>query len=61
LVSNGIDLRPRLLVGLVDDRVRETIELVDPHAGFAMRAAKLVFDEQVPNTLELCEKCLGNR
>jgi hypothetical protein len=42
LMSNGVDLRPGLLVGLVDDRVRETIELVDPHTGFAMRAAKLV-------------------
>jgi hypothetical protein len=61
LMSDGVDLRPRLLVRLVDDGVGKAIEVVHAEAMVTVRAAQLVLDEQIANPLELGEKCLGKR
>ncbi len=60
LVRNSKDLRSKLIVRLVDERVGEAIKVVEPQAKVRMRPAVLVLNEQVADTLKLCEERFCN-
>ena len=60
LVRNSKDVRSKLLVRLVDERVWEAIEVVDPQAEVPVRPAELVLNEQVADSLELREESFCN-
>ncbi len=60
LVRNSKNLRSKLIVRLIDERVGEAIEVVDPQAEVPVRPAVLVLNEQVADTLKLREECFCN-
>jgi hypothetical protein len=60
LVRNGKDLRSKPLMRLVDERVREAIEVVDAQPEVTVRAAILVLNDQVSDALELSEERFRN-
>jgi len=59
-VRDGQDLRPAGRVSRVDQRVGKAVEVVDAQAAFGMRAALLVFDDEVAYTLVFRQECLGD-
>lgn len=59
-VGDGVDLWSFRFVGLVDDRVREAIQMVDTQAEVAMRPPMLVLDQEVSHSLELSEESFSN-
>ena len=59
-MRNSKDLRSKLLVRLVDERVWEAIEVVDPQAEVPVRPAELVLNEQVADPLKLGEERFCN-
>jgi hypothetical protein len=52
-MRNGKDLWSELVVRLVDERVREAVEVVDAQSEVTVRTAVLVLDEQIPDSLKL--------
>lgn len=60
LVSNGVDLRAQLIMWLVDQCVREPIEVIDAEAEVSMWTSILVLDEQITDALKFCEEGLGD-
>ncbi len=56
LVGDGVDLQAQAFVELVDDRVREAIEVIHAQPVFTLWTTKRVLDEQVTDTLELGEE-----
>jgi hypothetical protein len=59
-MRNGKDLWSELVVRFVDERVGEVIEVVDAQPEVTVRAAVLVFDEQIPDSFELGEERFCN-
>ena len=60
LVSNGVDLRTQLVVWLVDQCVREPIEVIDAETEVSVRTSILVLDKQITDAFKLGEECLGD-
>jgi hypothetical protein len=56
LVGDGVDLQAQAFVELVDDRVREAIEVIHAQPVLTLWTTKRVLDEQVTDTLELGEE-----
>lgn len=59
-MGDSEDLGPARRVFFVDERVRETIEVVDAQTVIQMRPELLVLSEQVPDSLVLGEECFGD-
>ena len=52
-MSHRVDLGPKRFMLLIDERVRETIEVEDPKTQKAELTALLIFDDDVSNALVL--------
>ena len=52
-MRNGEDLWPTLLVNQIHDRIGKSVEMVDAHLFFPVRAAPLILYEKIPNPLKL--------
>jgi hypothetical protein len=59
-MCNSKDLRSKLIIRFVDERVGEAIEVVDAQPEVTVRATVLVLNEQVPDSFELSEERFRN-
>jgi hypothetical protein len=59
LMSDCVDLGPQLIAGLIDDRVRKSIEVIHAQPVIAVRPPPLVLNQQISNALKLSKKGLG--
>ena len=60
LMSDRKDLRAASLILFIDERVRETVEVVDAKIAFKVRAAALVLDDEISHSLVLSQEGLGD-
>ena len=59
-MGDCVDLRAQLVVGLVYNRVRKSIEVIQAKTEVSVRPTVLVFNQQVSNALELDEEGLSH-